>query len=794
MFTKELISFYRKISHQKLFFGINLAGLSIGIFIAILAFLYVQDEFKYDKHFTNTDDVYLLACNNGRERKMHRDQPAVFMDRILKAIPEIKNGIRIKWTDENMLINNIRMEANDFSYADADFFSFMGWKLVSGNPDKVLEAPMTLAISEKIAKQIYGEENPIGKIVNLGNKYDYTITGIFKDLPDQANIDVDFIASLSSWRIRSNSLLNQWGWHSSWIYLNIPQNNNKNEIEKKIATVWNNETTDEHCKGDYIKAYLQPFKDNYLKSGDITGQSDPMTYVISFSIIAFLILIISCFNFINLSLAVNDQSFSENQIKRILGADKSQLALHVLTEVFLYLTLAILFSSLLLKISLPVINTFLHKHIVFSLFNNLNLIIYMISLTAMLMMVCGLTTAFMIIKRINTKQNYAFQSKSLKAKGRIRNSLVTAQFTIGIILITCTITINQQLNLIQQHDTGFDKEQIIAIDNYEGNNERRYQIIKEALLKHPEIKAVSCGTNAPVDGIDNHGGATVVNDSNKKMEGCAFVAIDYNYLPLIGSKFVKGKNFDATNNDNNNQVIITESMANELQLKHPVGSFLTDMWNNKQREIIGVVKDIEYKTLHEPVLPIAFFYRHSNNINFCKKILIKLQSNDFPHTLSTIQKTWNDISPEYPIHYRFLDKIFNDNYKEDIRTGNLVGIMTVIAVFLSCMGLFALALFHINHRIKEIGIRKVSGAKIFEILILLNKDFAKRIVLAFVISTPITYYAMHIWLKNFAYKTNISWWFFALSGVLTFGIALLTISWQSWQAATRNPVEALKYE
>ncbi|HYQ57104.1 MAG TPA: ABC transporter permease [Draconibacterium sp.] len=785
--------FVRKVVRQKLFFGINLVGLTVGMFFAILAFLYIQDEFRYDKHFTNTDDVYLLSCNNGRNRKLHRGQPAIFMDRILTNIPEIRNGIRINWSDENMLANDIRMEAIEFCYADADFFNFLGWQLVSGKPNEVLAAPMTITISEKMATQLFGDKNAVGQIVNIGNKYDYTITGIYKDFPDQAYIDVDFIASISSFKAGTGGLLDQWGWHSSWIYLKVPDSNNLDEVESKIASVWNQHTEDEHCKGDYIEANLQSFKDNYIKSGEITGLADPFTYIIGFSIIALLILIISSFNFVNLSMAINGQRSSENQIKRVLGANHVQLIRQIVFEVLIYLGAAILLSSVIIKISLPAVNAFLNKHIQFY-FLDIDLILFLTIVCIVLLAVCGLSTAVLFIKRTDEKQSYAIRSASSKIQKGFRNSLVTVQFTIGIILIASTIAVNQQLKLIRQHDLGFEKEQILAINNDEGNNGRRYELFKEALKKYPEIVSVSCGTNAPVDGVNNFGGATRVDDNQISMEGCAFVAVDHNYLNLIEAEFLQGRNFADGKNDNIDQVIITETMAKKLQLKDGAGTFLTDMWGDRRREVIGVVKDIEYETIHEANVPIAFFYRSSANINYYRRILVKLTPVNLSHILSVINDEWKNISPEYPINYQFLDKLFDDNYSTEVKTGKLLGIMAFVAIFLSGMGLFALALFHINSKVKEIGIRKVNGAKVIEIITMLNLDFLKWIVIAILIATPLVYFIMHKWLENFAYKTTLSWWIFALAGVLALGIALLTVSWQSWRAATRNPVEALRYE
>jgi putative ABC transport system permease protein len=799
MINNGLKLFFRRIARQKVFFAINLGGLTIGLTFAILAFLYSQSEFRYDKHFTNTDGTYLLACNNGRSQKMHFGQPPVFMDKILQYVPEVTGGLRLKWSDENMLVNEKRMAAIDLMYADSTFFKFLGWDLVVGDPELVLSNPTYMAISEKMAGLLFPDKSPIGQIVNLGNQYNFTITGVFRNFPAEANIHTDFIAAFSSWRSRSKNMLEDWGWHSSSIYLRFLPNSDIQQVEKKIAEVWNQETKDDHCKGDYIKAKLQPFQDNYLKSGEITGNADPETYVVGFSLIAALILVISCFNFIGLSIAINAQRSHEQGIKKALGANLKLFIRQEVLEISLYLVLAIFLGSLIILALLPWLNGFLGKHLILSFAGNPGLDLFTLLLSGVLLLVLGISPAIQIVRGGNKGLQqrsfgyFVFVNGSRSQKG-FQNSLVITQFAIGIILITSSIVVNRQLKLIRQHDTGFDMEQTLVIDNYEGNNQSRYTLLTQSLQQYPEVVSVSCGSNVPTDGVSNWGNATLVGNEQKKMEGCGFISVDYHYLDLIGAKFLKGRNFASNRTSDIDQVIITETMAKTLNIENPVGTLLTDMWDNRQREIIGVVKDIEYNTIHDKQLAIAFFCHRTSYLNFYKQILVKLKTDHLPDLIGSISKQWKEIAPEYPLEFRFLDDIFNENYRKEEKTAILLGVMAGIAIVLCCMGLFALALFHINARIKEIGIRKVNGAKVREVMILLNRNFVVWILVASLAAIPISYYAMQKWLGNFAYKTELSWWIFALASLLALGIALLTVSWQSWKAATRNPVEALRYE
>jgi len=468
-------------------------------------------------------------------------------------------------------------------------------------------------------------------------------------------------------------------------------------------------------------------------------------------------------------------------------------------EISLYLSFAIFLGSLIILALLPWLNGFLGKHLTLSFTGNPGLVLFVLSLSAVLLIVCGISPAIQLFKSGNIglqkrSAGYFAFVNGLKPQNGFRNSLVIAQFAIGIFLITSSIVVNRQLKLIRQHDAGFDMEQTLVIDNYEGNNESRYKLLVQSLQQYPEVVSVSCGSNVPADGISNWGNATVFGDKQKKMEGCGFISVDYNYLDLIGAKFVQGRNFIFNKNSDIDQVIITETMAKTLNLDNPVGTFLTDMWDNRQREIIGVVKDIEYNTIHDKQLAIAFFCHRTSYLNFYKQILVKLKTDQLPAMLVNLKKNWKEIAPEYPLELRFLNNIFDENYQKEAKTALLLGVMAGIAILLCCMGLFAMALFQINARVKEIGIRKVNGAKVREVIILLNRNFVVWILMASLLAIPISFYAMERWLENFAYKTALSWRIIVSAGLLALAIAMLTVSWLSWKAATRNPVEALRYE
>jgi putative ABC transport system permease protein len=353
--------------------------------------------------------------------------------------------------------------------------------------------------------------------------------------------------------------------------------------------------------------------------------------------------------------------------------------------------------------------------------------------------------------------------------------------------------VNSQLKFIRQHDIGFDKEQIMVIENYEGDMKSRYSLLKDYVRQLPGVNSITCGSDIPLYGVSNWGGPCVASNKQISMQGCGFISVDENYLDMIGAKIKEGRGFIRNNASEKNKIIITEALARSLNLINPVGVKLGDLWDNTSREIVGVVKDIEFNTIHSKSVPVVFFYKR-DYIRYHERIMIKLQSENITGVIGCINKYWQKISPDYPMDYKFLDDQFNRNYLNESRTSVFMNVMAIVAVILCCMGLFGLALFHINARIKEIGIRKVNGAKVIEVIQMLNSDFVEWIIIAFVVAAPIAWFVLHKWLQSFAYKTELSWWVFILAGIITLLVAVFTVSWQSYKAAVMNPVESLRYE
>jgi putative ABC transport system permease protein len=728
-------------------------------------------------------------------------QPIIFFDEILNNTPEVEAGCRQLNASVIMKIGVNTFSEKNFLYVDSNFFKFYGWSLICGNLNEVLTRPYSVVISEKRAKEFFRNINPVGKSIKINNSDDYIITGIFKDIPEQSHFHSDFLVSFITVKKSFPDGYNSWGWHSSSLYFRLYPKTNVETINHKIAGIWNKKSQDYSCVGNYVKAKLQPFSEIYLKSGYLSNSSDNLFYVIAFAVIAGLVLIISCFNFVNLYIAVNLKGSTETGIKKVLGAGRKIFARQVLLEILTYLFVALIASCLLMEVLLPLFYNIINKELKFSLLNNLPLTAFLIILSSAILFVSGILPYLQLI-HTNTagamKGIRVFSSKSLTktiTHGSLRNVLVVVQFTIGIMLILATIIVNKQLELIRNHNIGFDKEQVLVLDNSIGDVKARFTALKNILRQYPDIQSISSGSNVPSYGINNWGATSVAGNDEQAAPFCGFVGVNDRYFETIGAQLLYGRFFNENNASEKAKVIINESLMKVLGLKMPVGATLTGIWDVGDKEVIGVIKDIEYATIHYGGIPALFLYKpDNNNFRICQNMIIKLKSKNIANTVTVIKKDWEKLTPETPMDYSFLDQQFEANYRSETQTATLISIMTFVAVLLCCLGLFGLALFSINRRTKEIGVRKVNGAKTFEIIFLVNKEFVIWILTAFVIAVPISSYFLMKWLENFAVKATFPWWAVLLTGIIAMAIALLTVSWQTWRAASRNPVESLRYE
>jgi putative ABC transport system permease protein len=801
MFFYYLKFAFRNLKRHKAFSIINVLGLSIGLTGCLLACLFIQDELKYDKHFTNTNSVFRLVGNNSDGANISYSQPAAFLPLILEKYPEIESGNCIFKLVLNIGCNQKHFIENNFIFSDSNFFKFYGWKLLIGNPENVLNAPSKVVISAKKAKELFGNEDPVGKILTLELSQVLTVTGVFKDIPSQSQIKADFIASKSTLKTFSPEVLTSWGNFGSSLNLKLYPSTNLPDLMQKISQLWNNNPLNDCCgeKGPNVHLKLQQFSKVYFQTITLNGEKFGNTiYIIGFSVIAGILLIIALFNYINLSIAQIANRFLEAGVKKVVGASFTNLYKQLLVETSMYVFIAIFLSNFFLETVLPGFNSFTGKNIEFALFTNPVFIIFNIAIFLFTIISTSLYPAFYFARiqplaAINSGK-YSLSSKFGK-RSYFWDIMVTTQFALAIFLIVSAFMVNKQLYFIRNTDSGFVRENVISIENgWNSSLEKRYQLYKEKILKLSEITMVSSGLNVPPDRIWNFGAPKVVNSSSPELiDNCGLVSVDYDYFKVLGSKIIEGRDFDKTLNTDENKCIISEGFSRKMGEKNPIGIILDQLNEGKRREIIGVVNDINFKTVHDEITPEVFILHH-NSLPSHYNILVKFKTANTTALLIKLEKIWIEMAPDEPFTYFFLDEKFESNYRKEIQVAKILNILTGVAIFLCCLGLFGLALFVVNNRTKEIGIRKINGASVFKILYLVNRPFIQWITIAFIVACPVALWVVQGWLQDFAYKTKISWWIFALAGLLSLWIALVTASFHSIRAANRNPVDALRYE
>ncbi len=807
MFRKYILIAIRNLLKRKLFTVIHIGGLTIGITACLLIYLYVQDELKYDKHFQNAENIFRLYGNNFDGKGYLIGQPARFLPVILDQIPEVKSGLKIRIRTAKIRINDENYYEKGFAYADSNLFGFFRWKLMEGDPGHVLSAPYQIAVSASKAKAIFGNENPVGKTVNINNEFDFTITGVFEDIPEHSHIRFDWIASFSTFRAMDPQVLDNWGNFGNSIYLELIPGSHYPSVEQKITELWirSDKATMSNVT-DSVQLRLQPLPEIYLHSGQLKGSSEGdygnIHTVIGLTVISCLILFIACFNYINMTTAQASSRMMEVGIRKSTGATRSQLVYQFLSETLFIVLIAVIISYDLIIVLMPEYENFIGKDFSINVFKNPSLFVVITGITLLTVLLAGAYPS-LVLSRFKPmdmlKRSISFSADPTNRIRRflhanVRKSLVVFQYCIGISLIIIAILVSRQISFIRKSDMGFTREHILVLRNfYDINMSKNFLLFKEKFLKIPEVMKVSGGINVPTEGVWNYGWPEVSLQEPRKVPSAGFITCDHEYLELLEAKFMSGRNFNPELASDSLAVIVNETFIKLLGDTDVLDKTVKNTWDGKDRKIVGVVKDLQYNSVHQPMIPCIFINRHSF-LPYCNFILLKIHPGDINHTLKKIEAVWNSINPDWPIDYFFLEDSFNKLYKKELQVSRLLSVFTVIAILLCSMGLFGLALFITQSRTKEIGIHKVNGAKTGNILQMLIRGFVAWIFIAYLLACPVAYFFMVKWLENFAYQAGIAWWVFLWAGGMALMLTLLTVSWQAYRTAKQNPVEALRYE
>jgi putative ABC transport system permease protein len=789
---KTAIRYFNK---YRSFTFINLSGLTIGFVCCLFIFLYITDEFKFDKHHEKGDRIYRVC----RDYKMANAEgiscstTPPMANALKDEFPEIEEVVRFSsWDFEvGVQYNDNKFVEKNIIAADKSIFKVFTIPLISGNEDEALKNPLSVVLSESTAKKYFGKQDPLGKIITIrGDKVE--VTGIAKDCPFHSHFKYDFILSLSTL-----AQLDENGWfqHAVVTYVLLKENQKPGAVEAKLSDFVvkylgpffrreGKTIQDEFSQGFRYDLFLQPLADIHLNSeidehSNVQGSKQA---IIILALIGLIILILASINFTNLSIALTTKRNKELAIRKILGSDRKELVIQVFTEIFTIALISLVIAILITQILLPWFNLSFNKQI------DPDFLTSPLSLTYFAALLAGVAflTTFMLAMyywrnmiSLNTLKNKVLPAEKQKNK----NILIVVQFAACIAIIMATIIVFKQGQYIQNKKLGYNTENILMVRpaNIWGNARKA---LKLELLEEPDIvNVVNVGES--FGNIFNNAGHSLENGHGGYIYT---LSADYDFIDAFNIKIKDGRYFSRKRKTDEKAVLLNETAVKMLNLDDPVGERFR---REEFYTVIGVVNDFHFNSLYHSINPLIIYL---NDEYWGESMYIEYKTSNFQKTITKIEDIWNKHAPGEPFAFSFLDTALQNHYASVAKTQKLLTLFSILAIVIAALGLFGLTAFAFEQRTKEIGIRKVNGAKVSEILTMLNKDFVKWVMIAFVIATPVGWFAMHKWLENFAYKTELNWWIFALAGLLALGIALLTVSWQSWRAATRNPVEALRYE
>ena len=792
MFINYIKVAIRNFSRQKIYSFINIAGLALGMGLSILIFFYIQAELSYDRFNEKADRIYRVAEESSQDGSTvsHANIFPIIAPNLVKEFPEILSAVRFE-KDPRVLVslNEDKFIENRFFYADSSFFDIFSFPLIKGNPETALNDPYSLLLTEKTAKKYFGEKDPLGQTLNINNEYDYIITGVLKNIPPNSHIKFDFLSSMSTLEAQDQNYGKIWGSMSAYTYILLAPGSSPQEIEEKFPDFIRKHRNQKAALS--WKFFLQPLTSIHLRSHlnyELEANGD-IKYVYIFSAIALFIIIIAGINFMNLSTARSSKRAKEVGIRKVLGAVRPQLAKQFMAESIIMTVAAVPFSLLLVEFLSKSMHSFFGDQLNVNYWKNPLIPLGFFILVLFLGLFSGSYPAFFLSSFSPSSVLYGRIKSGVK--GRLfRKTLVVFQFSISVFLITGTLIIHDQLNFIQNQELGFDKENVLFIPVNDPAVKKNFLPFKTKLLQHPDVLNVSASTSLP--SIAPGVGAYVPQGLS---EEDAFIVrhllCDYDFIRTYGMKVKQGRNFNqAISTDQKQALILNETAANHLGWDDPVGQILTNRIGKYQ--IIGVVKDFHFRSKHQKIEPLVLSLIPDNRYIYYASLRISGQN--IKRTLNSIKDTWRSMAPTRPFQYFFLDNEFDQLYKSEMKTSRLFDFLTVMALFIACLGLFGLASYTAEQRTKEMGIRKVLGASTSHIFYLLSGEFIKWIGLSSLIAWPLAYYFMSQWLNNFAYRINLTPLIFVFSAAAALLIAVLTVSFQALKTARSNPAESLRYE
>ena len=788
----------RNIIRHKGYSFINITGLAIGMAGTLMILMYVANEMSYENFHKNRNQIYRVSVEFGEKGNTMRFAGAMpaLGPALLEEMPEVLNAVRFEQDQHTVLeYGEKKFLEQNLLFADPSVFDVFSFSLVRGSRETALNDPFSMVVTEEMAEKLFGEEDPIGKSILYNAKHPIQITGVIKNIPANTHLRFDFLVSYSSLNPLGRVPENPWlVFGDTYTYLMLKENTSLNELILKMQGLLEKNTGENFVS--VINFGLMKLADIHMKSEAIVDLAPRgnMTYVYVFSSVAFLILLIACFNFINLSTAQSIKRMKEVGMRKTLGARRSQIINQFLIESLVMTFFAVFLALALFELFYPALNSFLENTLTIAQ-QNFRYLFVMVPLIVIIVGILAGSYPSFFLSRYCPMHALTDRYGSVSGKSFFRKILVITQFTMAVILIIATVVILRQLEFMKNSDLGFKKENVVLLNFRPRAPEfkDKYSVIVNQFQQNPQVVSVAGAYTVP--GRFSKETKTILRKTGSSTQKLSIqaIAVDFDYVNSLGMVVVEGRNFSRDFAlDERFAMLLNEEAVKQFNLSDPVGEKFQVPGSGGMREmtVIGVIRDFHVYSLKQKIEPLMLYI----NPDYFYTIAVRIRPENTKRTVAYLEETWKSILPDSQFNATFLEDAYDRLYISEEKISKLLALFSGLAIFVACLGLFGLASFMTEQRTKEIGIRKILGAEVPQIVFFLSKDLTKNVLVANLVAWPVAYYALHKWLQNYAYRINIGIWLFLAVGIAVFSIALLTVSYQSIKAALANPVESLRYE
>lgn len=798
MIKNYLLIAIRNLTKNFGYTAINIFGLAIGLACCLLVTLYIRFELSYENFHDKKASVYRYIPRGERDGKvsMQTMLPAGFGPLIKDSFREVEKFTRFSDVDERALLRkgDLFLDAKTLSVADKDFFEIFSFQLLQGDATNVFARPNTIAIAQSVADKYFPNHDALGQVIRYNNAYDYEITGVFKDVPANSHLQFTYLTTFETiakmiqdqYNYPADLFLNSLdAWNYS-TYFYIPNEPDIEGLAKRIDQKFT-EARKEEFNNQGLGDWLQPLEEIHFTKGiKADSANGDISYVYIFSAVALLILTIACFNFMNLSTARAMKRAKEVGLRKVMGAFRHQLIYQFLGETVVLVSISLVIGIILLEALVPMFNSLVNQQLEINYIGENSVLIYIIVAGLLTGILAGSYPAF-YLSSFMPAQVLKGQTGPTGNAG-LRKTLTVLQFGVAAFLMIGTLVVYQQMSFIQNKNLGFDKESIVYM-NPPAELWTKREVMKENLMSNTQIKSVAFSNGTP--GMESSTWQYDFPGLEIPKRSMNTMIIDYDYLKTFGLEIVEGRDLSKDfGTDSTEAYLINEAAVQELMLDKPVGTPIRALDGHPVGKIVGVVKDFHYRSLHRKIEPLVLRYDPRNM--WCMSV--KMSDGNLKDNLMALEKEWKKLAPDYPFSYQFVDETIERQYRAEQNTGVLIGAFAVLAIIIACLGLLGLTAFMTEQRKKEIGVRKVLGASVSGIILLLSKDFSRLVLIAFLIVIPLAWYAMNQWLADFAYQVKVSPLVYLAAGIIIIGIAFGSVFYQALRAAIINPSETLRNE